>query len=56
MTEFTVGRDYGKGIKLGIAVPGFDGSKWPKSDKYRFSLSLEEAKNLMEKLRVVIEA
>ncbi len=55
MTEFIVRMDYGKGIELGIAVPGFDGSKWSRSDKFRFSLTPKEAKDLMEKIRVVIE-
>ena len=50
MTEFIVRPDYGKGTELGIAVPGFDGSKWSRSDKYWFSLSQEEVNTLSELL------
>ena len=53
MTEFIVRSDYSKGIEIGIADPGFDGSKWSHSNKYWFSLTEEEARDLLKKLMIV---
>jgi len=49
MTEFIVRYSWGKGIELGIAVPGFDGSKWPTANKYWFDLTFDEFEDLISK-------
>lgn len=52
MTEFKVKQNWdGSAIKLGIAIPGFDGEKYPTSEKYWFDLTFEEAEELIKQLQ-----
>ena len=50
MVEFIVTNEYDNKIGVGIAVPGFDGSKYPTSDKAWFTLNSDEADDLISKL------
>jgi hypothetical protein len=52
MVEFSVRPSFSKGrIELGIADPGYDGNRWPTSDKYNFDLTLDEVHDLILKLK-----
>lgn len=55
MTELMVNLEYDGRVRIGFAVPGFDASKWQRSEKYWFSISQKQARELALRLLGICE-